>query len=175
MEAGEGLSEHCGLTAEMHFLETRIWLTELMELASSGNTTDDNLELCDKNFVFRQLLSPHGQVEQGFLASAWKTAKVGTDNCQCTLAQATKQINLSANKQTISQPMEQDIPKEAPKGTLCGLQEWDKGVVCTKMLTPPTSATPVAPVSLEETLCIKQWSKTKSLTLSRLSKFFQEE
>ena len=137
--------------------------------AGNGDIASDNLEVCDKAFAFKQLLSPHSQVDQGFLVSAWKSAKVNTDKFQCTLAQATRQINLSA---TNLQAMEQDIPKEVPKGPLWGLQEWNKGAVCAEMLTPPTSATPVVSHSLEETLCIKQWSKTKSLTLNRLEGFF---
>ena len=48
-------------------METLNWLTELMESAGGGNTTDDDLELCDESFVFKQLLDPHGRVEQGFL------------------------------------------------------------------------------------------------------------
>ena len=92
---------------------------------------------------------------------------MGTDNCQCTLEQATKEIDLST---ITSQPMEQNNPKEIPKGPLWGLQEWDKGVVCATMSTPSPSASPVS-VDPEETLCIKQWYKTKSLTISRLDIF----
>ena len=90
------------------------------------------------------------------------------DKCQCTLAQSTGKIELSA---TNSQAREQDIPKEAPKGPLWGLQEWNKGEVCAEMLSPPSSDTPVT-CNPEEMLCIKQWSKTKSLTLNRLEGFF---
>ena len=115
MEARKGLSEHCGLGAERHVKETLIWLTNLMVAAGDGDIASDKLEVCDWATVFRQLLSLHSRAEQGMLASAWKPAKVDTDNCQCTLVQATKQINLSA---TNSQPIKQDIPKEDPKGPL---------------------------------------------------------
>merc|ERR1711864_66927 len=67
--------------------------------------------------------------------------------------------------------MVQDIPKETPQGSTWGLQEWAKGEVCASMCMPPYSD---APVSWDpgETLCIKQWSKCKSLTYNRLNEIW---
>ena len=69
MEAREGLSDHCGLTAERHVEEMLVWLMDLMYDAGSGNIASDKLEVCDKAFVFTHLISPNSQVEQGFLVS----------------------------------------------------------------------------------------------------------
>ena len=65
----------------------------------------------------------------------------------------------------------QDIPKETPKGSLYGLQEWDKGEVCAEMCMPPPSDTPVMQ-DPGETLCIKQWGKCKSLTYNCLDEIW---
>ena len=59
MVAMEGSSEHCGLSAEGHVMETLVWLTELMVLAGSGNIAEEDLKLCDESFVFKTLISPH--------------------------------------------------------------------------------------------------------------------
>ena len=141
MEAREGFSEHCGLTAERHVEEILVWLTDLMRDTGNDNIAIDELEVCDEGFIFKQLTMPHGQVDQGFIASGWRTVNVDVGKCQCTLAQATSKINLLAKN---LQPMEQNIPKEVPKGPLWGLREWNKGEVCVELLTPHTSATPVS-------------------------------
>ena len=102
--------------------------------------------------------------------AAWKLVKVDIDSCQCALELATKHLQLNLLATNISQQVEQDIPGVDSHGPLWGLQEWNKGVVCAKMAKPPFSAPPVL-VNLEETLCIKQWTKTKSLTFNRLQIF----
>ena len=152
MEARTGLSDHCGLTAERQLEEILVWLMDLLYDSGDGNIAVDELEVCNESFVFNQLFNPHCQVEQGFITSGWRTAKVSIDKCQCTLEQATSEIDLLAKPNSISQPMEQDIPKEVPKGSLWGLQEWNKGEVCAEMCMPPSSDTP-STHDLEETLC----------------------
>ena len=118
MEARTGLTDHCGITAVKHLEDTLIWLMDLLYNYGSVNTPADELELCDEAFVFNQLCNPHSRVDQGLIMSGWRMAKVDTDKCQCTLELATGQIDLSAKPKIISQPMVQDIPKEAPKRSL---------------------------------------------------------
>ena len=79
----------------MEHLKTQIvWLTELMFDSGSDVTNWDELEHCDQGFVFKQLSNPHDRVDQGFVMSGWRTAKVDIDKCQCTLEQETSQIDL---------------------------------------------------------------------------------
>ena len=89
----------------------------------SDITNWDELELSSHDYVFKQLSNPHGRVDQGFIMSGWRTAKVDTDKCQCTLVLATGQIDLLAivHSPVHSQPMVQDIPKETAKGSTLGL------------------------------------------------------
>ena len=177
MEARTSLTEHCGITAVRHLEEALIWLTDLLFDSGSDSTPGDELELCDKGFVFKQLCNPHGRVDQGLIVSGWRMVKVDTDKCQCSLELATGQIDLSAQPTTpiqpvtVLQPMVLDIPKETPKGSLCGLQEWDKGEVCAEMCMPPPSDTLVS-WDPGETLCIKQWGKCKSLTYNHLEEIW---
>ena len=91
-EARQGYTKHCGVGVTRHVKEIMIWLIKLMAAMSNGDIACDKLLICDLATVFRLLLSPHGRVGQGLLASAWKPAKVSTNNCQCTLTQATKHM-----------------------------------------------------------------------------------
>ena len=168
MDSRKGLQEHCGITAKRHMEEILLWLTDLMANSGDGNIPIEDLEICDKDKTFNILTKPHGRVDQGFIIAGWRNAKVDTDKCQCTLVQATDQIDLSA---TNSQPKEQDITKEGPKGPLWGSQNWAKEEVCSSMITPLATDTRIF-WDPEESLCVKQWSKCKTLTINRLEGFF---
>ena len=152
MVAMGGSSEHYSRSAGEHLRESLVWLTDLMQSVGSGNIAKEDLKIHDESFVFKILISPHDRVGQGLLKSSWRTAKVGTDKCQCTLEQATKKIDLSAANKTTSQQEDQNIPKEVSKGPLWGLEEWDKGAVCAIMSTPSPSASLVS-YDPEETVC----------------------
>ena len=147
-----------------------IWLAKLLTGISDGSITDGSLEVCDRAMIFKLLISPHGREGQGLLAAAWKLAKVNFDSCQCTLMLATEHLKLNLLATNISQQDLQNISGVDSHGPLWGLQDWNKGEVCAEMAKFPSTTPPVF-VNLEETLCIKQWSKTKSLTFNRLDIF----
>ena len=65
----------------------------------------------------------------------------------------------------------QDIPKKIIKRSTWGLKDWAKGEVCASMCTPPL-ADPPKTRNPNEILCIKQWSKCKTLTYNRLNEIW---
>ena len=172
-EAKQGYSDCYRVGVVRHVQEIMIWLSKLMVSVSDGNIACDNLEVCDWATVIRLLLSLHSWEGQGVLAAAWKPAKENIDSCQCTLTLATEHLKLNLLAHFISQQGPQDqqnIPGEDSHGPLWGLQDWNKGEICAEMAEFTSSALSVL-VNLEETLCIRQWTKTKSLTYNRLAIF----
>ena len=74
MEAVTGLTDHCGNTAVEHVKTILEWLSDLLLDSLSSHTKWDDLEICEPEFIFKQLSSPHGRVDQGFLMSGWRAA-----------------------------------------------------------------------------------------------------